>query len=136
VASDLIEFLGVSRRTFYKYLSPSNTRPLPAEVVKRVLLLERHLANSEDGHHAEVCVVSLEERFARASILLFGDYHYTGFAGGDPVKGHVLRVLAAETRLSERTLRRYLPIRDYGRRISRAVVAEMEGVVCKLGRLV
>lgn len=135
-ASDLIEFLGVSRRTFYQYLSPGNARPLPAEVVRRVLLLERRLAGSGGEFPSEVSVISLEERLERASILLFGDYHYAGFPAGDPVKGHALRVLAAETRFSERALRRYLPVRECGRRISRTVVAELEGVARRLGTLV
>ena len=135
-STDLIEFLGVSRRSFYHYRSDTNSRPLPVEVVRRLQLLEKYLAGGEQGDAAGLCLLTVEGRFERASIVLFDKLHYVGFGNGDPVKEHVLRVLTHETHFDARTIRRYLPVRDGGRRVSRAVVVAFEDVARRLGAIV
>jgi hypothetical protein len=135
-STDLIEFLGVSRRTFYHYRSDTNSRPLPVEVVRRLQLLEKYLAGSGQGDAAGLYLLTLEGRFERVSIVLFDKFHYVGFSNGDLVKEHVLRVLADETHFDARTIRRYLPVRDRERKVSRAVVAAFEDVARGLGALV
>jgi hypothetical protein len=135
-STDLIEFLGISRRTFYHYRSTTNTRVLPVEVVRRLQLLEKYLTDDEYDVPAGFYLLTLEGRLERASIILFDKLHYIGFEPGDPVKEHVLHVLTNETHFDTRTIRRYLPVRDRGRRAHRAVVAAFEDVARRLGTLV
>jgi hypothetical protein len=135
-STDLIEFLGVARRTFYQYRSSTNTRPLPAEVVRRLQLLETYLTGGEQSVPAGLRLLTPEGRFERASIVLFDKLHYVGFSPGDSVKEHVLHLLVSETHFDARTIRRYLPVRDKSRRVNRAVVAAFEDVARRLGTLV
>jgi hypothetical protein len=135
-STDLIEFLGVSRRTFYQYKSVTNTRPLAAEVVRKLQLFEQYLREAEHDAPAALHLLTLEGRFERASILLFDKLHYVGFAPGDHVKEHVLGVLVEETHFGARTIRRYLSVRDKRRRVNRAIVAAFEDAARRLGTLV
>jgi hypothetical protein len=135
-STDLIEFLGVSRRTFYQYRAATNTRPPPVEVASRLRLLGEYLEAGGQSQPAALRLLTLEGRLDRASIILFGALHYKGFEPGDPRKEYALRVLAGMTGFNARTLRRYLPARDRRRGVNRAVVAAFEGVARKLGAIV
>jgi transcriptional regulator with XRE-family HTH domain len=135
-ADDVAAFLRVSRRTLYCYLAEGNARLPGAETLARLNLLGRAVGLEKDTPNAELELISLEDRFARASLVLFGLHHYVGFLPRDPQKEQALRWLAGETGFSLRTVRRYLPIRDKNRRLSRSVVDAFEGVARRIGRVI
>lgn len=135
-AGDVAAFLRVSRRTLYCYLAAGNARLPPAETVARLRLLSGALGVEDGVSGGGLELISLEERFARASLIVFGLHHYVGFLPRDPLKEQVLRRLAEDTGFNARTIRRYLPIRDKNRRLTRAVVEAFEEVARRTGRVV
>lgn len=135
--AELISLLGVGRRAFYEYLSPENARLMPVEVVRRYENLHASLGSEKKKDNTSAVFLMPEERFTQASIVLFEQYHYIGFAPRDPVKENALRMLARATGYNERTLRRYLPLRaDPQRPVPRAVIEAFESVAANVGSLV
>ena len=137
-AGEVINLLGISRRTFYEYLSSGSTRLLSIETVERYKRLNDSLGSATRKQlDISITLLTLEERFTQASIVLFGQYHYVGFAARDPIKEQALRILARVTGYHERTVRRYMPLRiEPRRRVPRSIVEAFESVACNLGSLV
>jgi hypothetical protein len=128
--------LGVSRRTFYDYLEPATVRVMPVEVVERFTNLRAVVDPNYKNSPFAAPLKSLQDRFTEASILLFGWHHYVGFATGDHVKRKVLERLVNLTGYNERTIRRYLPVRDASHNVPRSIVEAFEDAVCRVGCLV
>jgi DNA-binding transcriptional regulator YiaG len=137
-ATELITLLGASRRSFYSYLSLNNSSLMPVEMVRRYGNLSSLLGIGGNGGSGWSSIaLTLEERFAQASLILFEEYHYTGFDARDPVKDYALKTLAQATGFHERTLRRYLPLRaDPQRRAPRVMIETLEATARKFGSLV
>lgn len=137
-ATELITLLGASRRLFYSYLSLNSSSLMPVETVQRYGNLSGLLGSGgNSGSGGSSIALTLEERLTQASLILFEEYHYTGFDARDPVKDYALKTLAQATGFHERTLRRYLPLRaDPQRRASRVMINALEIAARKFGALV
>lgn len=136
--TEVIDSLGMGRRAFYDSLSAESMRLVSVETVRRYQQLSVSLgfAGGSDSL-SPFTPPTIEERFIRASLLLFEEYHYVGFTPRDPVKENALRMLAQATGYHERTLRRYLPLRvDPQRRVPRMMVEAFEEVARQHGSLV
>lgn len=137
-ASEVISLLGIGRRTFYEYLSSESARLMPVVAAKRYECLNASFGSEIRKQTGRPTMpLTFEERFTQASVVLFEQYHYVGFAARDPIKEHALGTLARATGFHERTLRRYIPLRVEPRqRISRAMVEAFESVARNVGSLV
>lgn len=134
--TEIIEWLGVGRRTFYEYLDEDNTRLMPLEVIERIQRFTAPLGVNTEREEYQSKPETLEMRFSRASIILFEEYCILGFTTRDIVKKNALQKLVEVTGYNERTLRRYIPLRTNNRRPPRAIVEAFEEGARLLGSIV
>jgi transcriptional regulator with XRE-family HTH domain len=133
---EIIELVGIGRRTFYDYLNEGNTRLMSVEVVGRLQSFLAAIGTEAEQGTCKLVPQTLEVRFSQASIILFEEYCILGFVARDVVKEDALRKLAEVTGYNQRTLRRYLPLRAEHRRTPRAMVEAFEDCARLLGSVV
>lgn len=162
-STQIMKIWGVTRRSFYEYLSPDNNRLMPVDVSARIARFINELDELEkggtrakkaesaavegagsNGHQSklpnDIVPLPLEERFFAAATTLFGEYYMKrGFKPLDENRLAALKLLVAETPYSHRTISRLLPPYGEGlrgRRLRSAVVESFEEIARRHGRIV